>query len=262
MSEKLYCVYMHTNKINGKKYVGITSKEPKKRWHGGSGYKNNKHFYQAIQKYGWNSFEHEVVSSGLTAEEAGEMEKFLIKQYKTTDSEYGYNICAGGQLNILPESSYKKISEANRGRKVSDDTKKKREKNPPKANKVICDGIEFVSISECAKYYNVDSKKMRAWLIGTRFVPEEFVDMKLHYKGVECEYEEQYASRKWVYCDGKEFPTAVACAEYFHVPIGTLGSWLRGRYNMPQEYVQKNLHEFKKKLYKSKMISPRANKKN
>ena len=33
-----YCVYMHTNKTNGKVYVGLTSMELKERWRDGKGY--------------------------------------------------------------------------------------------------------------------------------------------------------------------------------------------------------------------------------
>ena len=60
--DNVFSVYMHTNTINGKKYVGITSKEPTRRWKGnGSGYRNNEHFWNAIQKYGWDNFEHDVI---------------------------------------------------------------------------------------------------------------------------------------------------------------------------------------------------------
>lgn len=35
-----YCVYVHTNKTNGKMYVGQTSQEPNKRWKSWFGYLN------------------------------------------------------------------------------------------------------------------------------------------------------------------------------------------------------------------------------
>ena len=39
---KNYTVYKHISP-NGKIYIGITSKEPIKRWNGGSGYLNSDH---------------------------------------------------------------------------------------------------------------------------------------------------------------------------------------------------------------------------
>ena len=38
--ERKWYVYCHTNKINGKKYIGITSQVPEERWRYGAGYKN------------------------------------------------------------------------------------------------------------------------------------------------------------------------------------------------------------------------------
>lgn len=100
--EKKWCVYMHTNKINGKRYIGITSKNPpSQRWRAGSQYKKNTHFYNAIQKYGWiDGFIHEIVAKDLSKEEACCMEKSLIFKYDTTNQDKGYNHTTGG------ESSY------------------------------------------------------------------------------------------------------------------------------------------------------------
>ena len=77
--EKTWCVYVHTNMINGKKYVGITSQNPKHRWQAdGSGYKTQLYFWRAIQKYGWNNFKHEILLQNETLDYACQAEKCLI----------------------------------------------------------------------------------------------------------------------------------------------------------------------------------------
>lgn len=93
-----YCVYIHTNKTNGKKYIGQTiyGNDPNLRWKGGSGYYTQQYFYRAIKKYGWNGFEHEVVASNLTKEEADNFEILLIKKFNTTNPQFGYNVVLGG----------------------------------------------------------------------------------------------------------------------------------------------------------------------
>ena len=87
----MYTVYCHTNKLNGKRYVGITSMRPEVRWGNGNNYRSSRHFNFAIEKYGWDGFTHEVIAEGLTKEEACQMEQDLIKKYKTTNDRYGYN---------------------------------------------------------------------------------------------------------------------------------------------------------------------------
>lgn len=89
----IWTVYLHTNKINGKYYVGITSKSVNERWQNGHGY-CGQIFYRAIKKYGWNNFEHEIIAEHLTKDEASEMEKALISKLNSTKN--GYNISPGG----------------------------------------------------------------------------------------------------------------------------------------------------------------------
>ena len=93
---KEYCVYVHTNKVNGKKYVGITKQKPVTRWANGKGYKENLHFTFAIQKYGWDNFKHEIIKSQLTKEEACKQEFELIKILNTQNPSFGYNVANGG----------------------------------------------------------------------------------------------------------------------------------------------------------------------
>lgn len=91
-----YSVYIHTNKSNGKKYIGITKQNPNRRWQKGYGYENT-YFGNAIKKYGWDGFTHEVIISGLDKTTACQMEIALIALHKTNDRDYGYNISEGGQ---------------------------------------------------------------------------------------------------------------------------------------------------------------------
>ncbi len=91
----IYQIYKHTVP-NGKMYIGITRQENKRRWQNGKGYKTQKKFWRAIQKYGWKNIKHEVLESNLTEKEASEKEKIYIEQYKTTNSKYGYNVSIGG----------------------------------------------------------------------------------------------------------------------------------------------------------------------
>lgn len=93
---KKYTVYCHTNKVNGKRYVGITCQTPEKRWRNGNGYQGQI-FYNAIQKYGWEEFGHEILFTGLTKEEAEQKEIELIAKWKTKESAFGYNVSSGGE---------------------------------------------------------------------------------------------------------------------------------------------------------------------
>ena len=94
--ENTYSVYKHTNKINGKVYIGITRNQPEVRWgRNGSGY-NFQLFGKAIKKYGWENFDHEVLYENLSHEDANAKEIELIKKYKATDNKYGYNVALGG----------------------------------------------------------------------------------------------------------------------------------------------------------------------
>lgn len=123
-----YCVYVHTNTVNGKKYVGQTCQKPEYRWSSGGGYKGC-HFHRAIEKYGWDSFDHEIVAENLTKEEAGRLEVELIAKYNTTDPTFGYNRSTGGE-NTFAGSEYteerrEKVRQSNHTRTVSEETRAK-----------------------------------------------------------------------------------------------------------------------------------------
>ena len=89
-------VYIHVSKIDGRLYCGITSQDIQSRWQYGNGYKGCTHFSKAIKKYGWDNFYHIVLLSAGTKQEAMELEKTIIRICKLQDSEFGFNICNGG----------------------------------------------------------------------------------------------------------------------------------------------------------------------
>lgn len=133
---KKYCLYCHTNKINGKKYFGITSQYPDKRWANGNGYRT-KYFYNAIQKYGWDNFEHEVLISDLSCDEAKRLEVEYIKKYHTCiydDECWGYNATFGGD-GALGYKHSEETKEKFRNRVVSKETREKISQSVSNANK-------------------------------------------------------------------------------------------------------------------------------
>ena len=127
MTECTYTVYRHTCP-NGKIYVGVTVQDPIRRWANGFGYRNNRHFFAAIEKYGWDNIRHEILADGLTKNQAEALEIQLIADHNSTDPRNGYNHSTGGRCNSgvrMTEESKKKISHAKMGHSVSTETREK-----------------------------------------------------------------------------------------------------------------------------------------
>lgn len=93
-----YIVYKHTSPSN-KVYIGITGFDPSYRWlNNGRGYKHQTVFFNAIIKYGWINFKHEILYEKLSKEEALDKEEELIRHYESYDRRFGYNISLRGSL--------------------------------------------------------------------------------------------------------------------------------------------------------------------
>lgn len=104
INTKRWVIYKHTNKINNKAYIGITTKKPAYRWNNGRGYSTQKIFANAIKKYGWENFSHEILESNIkTIEEANQKEKYYIAKYHTWLGDkncMGYNKTPGGDSKL------------------------------------------------------------------------------------------------------------------------------------------------------------------
>ena len=160
--KKQYIVYIHRNKINNKNYVGITRQRPEERWrHDGFGYKGQIKFWRAIQKYGWDNFEHLIVATNLTEQEASELEKQLIKSLNTIEN--GYNISLGGSTTNHSPETLEKMRQSMLGKKHTEETKskisqaKEKDKKPVKC---IETGIIYESGAYAAKITGIDKSSI------------------------------------------------------------------------------------------------------
>lgn len=91
-----YIIYMHTNTLNDKKYIGQTVLKLEERWRKGNGYINQPKFYRAIKKYGWEVFKHTILEICNSREEANLREQYWIDYYNSIKN--GYNVSQGGAI--------------------------------------------------------------------------------------------------------------------------------------------------------------------
>lgn len=101
MQRNNYCVYKHTclaeGDSYGKVYIGITCQKPESRWGAnGQNYKHCLYLDNAIKKYGWENFSHEILATGLYRSEAARLERKYIRQYHAKDPRFGFNLTPGG----------------------------------------------------------------------------------------------------------------------------------------------------------------------
>lgn len=88
-------VYITTNHINGKKYIGQKRYDKANKWKSylGSGI----HLKRAINKYGSENFSKEIIEDCKTKKCLDEREKYWIEYYNAVKSDEFYNIASGGE---------------------------------------------------------------------------------------------------------------------------------------------------------------------
>lgn len=104
-------IYLVTNIVNNKKYIGLTTKTVEERWarhiYDATVRKDDFYFHRAIRKYGVDNFKVEKIEECLD-EELSEKEKFYIQQYDSFyQNQKGYNLTYGG--DGLSTIDYKKV---------------------------------------------------------------------------------------------------------------------------------------------------------
>lgn len=157
-----YTVYMHTNTITNKKYIGITCQSCQARWrNGGMGYKSQPKFFSAIVQYGWDNFTHEIIAENLTSKEASLLEQDLIEQYDSINN--GYNVALGGQVTHHSQETIEKIRSAMYGKTHSEQTKEQiRQSKKNTWIPVICldDNKKYERIADAEKETGIDKSSI------------------------------------------------------------------------------------------------------
>lgn len=92
-------IYLVTNIINGKQYVGQTIRPLRERWRDHCRVKDDNYFHRAIRKYGADSFRLEVIDTAKSVEELDRKEIFWIKELNTLYPG-GYNLKIGGDASM------------------------------------------------------------------------------------------------------------------------------------------------------------------
>jgi group I intron endonuclease len=111
-------VYVAVCRLNGKRYVGMTSGTLSKRRGGHAtrsrDLRRTEAFPSALRKYGVDSFDWHVVADGLSLDEAQLLEIQTITRMNTK-APAGYNLASGGRVHTWHPDSKAKASESRKG---------------------------------------------------------------------------------------------------------------------------------------------------
>jgi group I intron endonuclease len=128
----LGAIYIITNIINQKIYIGSTSNHIRRKKDHFNKLRTNKHHSPHLQKsfnkYGEENFIFEILEHVENLNDLLDREQYYLDLYKSYDHTRGYNICkiAGNTTGYShTEETKAKISKINKGRTPSEETRKK-----------------------------------------------------------------------------------------------------------------------------------------
>lgn len=239
---KSWIVYCYINKINNKRYFGITSRSLEERaGANGINYKSCVKFYNAILKYGFDNFDRIELYKNIDENNAKSIERSLIYQYKTTDNNYGYNITEGGEGRRVAHSdeTKQKISNSLKGKPLSEETKrklsiilkgKKHKKFSDEARKHISEALKGRKLSKEHAEHIAITLRGRKSKNKRKHRSEEYKAL-LHLRTGEL----ANASKKVILYDIKtdeeiiEFCSLTACANFLGVVPSSISNNIKGQ---------------------------------
>ena len=226
----MYQIYKYTNSVNGKVYIGQTSKTLEERaLANGRNYRECRRFYDAIQEYSWSAFVPSVIEVVDTAEEANTKEQYYIALYHSTDPACGYNIAPGGLSHEMADESRAIISQ-----------KAKERYKDPTANPMYGKkhSEKTLQLQRECKLGEKNPMYGRKWNETQRARSGIHKGQHMNFSESQLAYYRDHARRlgstvvpKPVRCieDNVSFPTVSAAAEAYGVNVATLSEHLHGR---------------------------------
>lgn len=170
-------IYITTNIINGRRYIGQKSFDYKSRWYSyvGSGYQ----LIKAIKKYGKENFKRDIVAIAYTAKELNELEIIWIRDYNAVINENFYNMADGGDVN-------------------------------PQGTKIVCidDGNIFISLRSASLYYNIPINKIKdTYKNNKKHTKKNHLNEDIIFRLVK----EHIKNQKYCYICGEIFEHPISC---------------------------------------------------
>lgn len=190
MERRTYILYMATNLVNGKRYIGQTwqtlANRKSKHISDSLSGREKCYFNLAIVKHGKQNFIWKEIDRVFTAKASDALEIHYIKYYKTRDRNIGYNLARGGRVN----RGFKKTAEQNKaasermkrlyaegkiiapskGKIYSEEQKIKMIGYNPLSKEVRCTetGQIYPSIREAARQTGTNRSSLRHVIIGNQ----------------------------------------------------------------------------------------------
>jgi group I intron endonuclease len=180
----IYTIYRITNHVNGKVYIGFTSKQPKERWKQHRRIRNcpdqNSYsiLHAALSKYGVKNFTFEVIYQSLDGEHCLKVkEPDFIREHDCCvldGADKGYNVTRGGESGM-------------RGKKHTEESKAKMREaklgKPGKGGRIFSEE-DKARLSALNKGVKFDGERLERYIASREKVKKLLVVGDKTYKGV------------------------------------------------------------------------------
>uniref|UniRef100_A0A6M3XES6 GIY-YIG domain-containing protein n=2 Tax=viral metagenome TaxID=1070528 RepID=A0A6M3XES6_9ZZZZ len=168
-------IYKIQNRINGKIYIGQTTRSLKERIKEHLAPNNCTVIHATLIKYGIENFDISIIDVTSNINKLNKLEIFYIKKYNCM-SPNGYNLTTGGKNYNCSEETKRKLSEFFKGHKATEETKRKLSKSL-KGHKVTEETKRKISESHQGK---------KNWVFGKHLSKEHKRKLSESHKGKKC----------------------------------------------------------------------------